>query len=189
METLPIELFSKILYPIINDKNFNIRTFFELQYLSKYFYKMVNSHTVLTDICKIKKIYNKDLKESSYLFIKKHIFNRLYNHNYNFGYNWLPNYMRFNHVDIDEFNQNNTLTTNFQGSFEKILIRDKENNVVLDLSNDKITLNHLKIIIERHELFHNVYSIYFKVNNNDNENSLAYTNLNDYKVKILGVVY
>lgn len=188
MDQLPIELFSKIWQPIINDKNFNVRQFFDLQYLSKYFYTVINSQTMLIDICKIKKIYNKKLREESYLFLKKHIFNRLYNHDYNFGYNWLPNYMRFNHFDIDEFNQNNTLTTNFEGKFEKVVIKDKENNVVLDLSNDKKSLNHLKIIIERHELFHNVYSIYFKVNNNL-DNSLAYANLDDYKVKILGVVY
>ena len=95
--------------------------------------------------------------------------------------------MRFNHLDIDDFNNINTLTTNFNGEFDKISIKDKEDNLVLDLTNDKTKLNNLKIIIERHELFHNVYAIYFKINNNNNE--LAYSNLNDYKVNILGVVY
>lgn len=188
METLPIELFSKIFNPIISQNNFSIKKFFELQYLSKYFCTVVNSNTVLTDICKIKKIYSNDLKEASYVDIKKHLLIRLYNHKYNFGYDWLPNYMRFNHFDIDDFNNTNTLTTNFNGEFDKISIRDKEDNLVLDLTNDKTKLNNLKIIIERHELFHNVYAIYFKINNN-NSNELAYSNLNDYKVNILGVVY
>jgi hypothetical protein len=187
MESLPIELFTKIFTPIISEKNFNVKKFLELQYISKSFYELINSYALLIDVCKIKSIYNTNLKSFNIKDLKNFILLRLYDHKYNFGYNRLPYYMRLNQFDMEDFNINNILTTNFNGEFDKIIIKDSENNIVLDLSNDKTRLNNFKVVIKKHELFMDIYAIYFKLNNNDNY--LAYSNLNDYKVNILGVVY
>lgn len=187
MEILPIEIFGKIFNTIFKERDFNIKDFFQLQSLSKYFYCSVNSPYILKNICKIKNINYSKIKSLSNSELKSLIIHRLYLHKFNIGRQWLPNNMVRQPVDFYDFNQNSCVTTKFDGIFEKVEIKDKNDNIILSVSNKENDLFNLSVKVERHELFDDVYEVHFYLN--DNAQSIFWTNLNDYKIKILGIVY
>jgi len=149
----------------------------------------VNSRVVLEEICKHKKLVIRDIKKIPIIDLKKLIVRRLYVHKFNIGYNWLPSSMR-NYNDNDNYNDwnnNSTLKTTFNGIFDKIDIHDRENTSIISVTNKEKGLNNLTITIHRHEHFEDMYAIYFNIN--DNNDPLFWTNLSDYKINILGIMY
>ena len=186
MEVLPLEIIGcKIFNQLFKDRDFNVKNFFGLQFLNKYLYSVVNSPVILQDMCRIKNIHHPNIKSLSVKELKSLIINRLYLHKFNIGRHWLPNNM-FGQPDNDDFN-NSSITTNFNGIFEKIEIKDSNGTIVLSVTNEEKKLYNLSLKIERHVLFDGIYAIYFNLNNIIDP--LFWTNLNDYKIKILGIVY
>lgn len=184
METLPIEIIGRKIFPIVfSDKDFCIHNFLRLQLISPYFYWLINSNIVLDEICKTKNLVIKNKKDLSIKQLQKEIFNRLYVHTLNIGYNWLPIYMREQPENYDDWHNNHSIKTKVVGKFKNLKIKDRRKNIIYKKNN----LNQISILIERHEHFEDMYAVYFKIN--DDHEASFWTNLDDYKIEILGILY
>ena len=187
METLPLEIIGgKILPYVFKDKDFCILNFFRYELISKYFHWVVNSKFVLDSICKIKNV-NLD-NNLSIIDLKKLIFERLYVHNFNIGYSSLPHYMLAPRNNYEDLFNNNTLRINICGKFDQINIKNKNNFDIFEEKRiDKNYFEEITILIKRHEYFEDMYAVYFNLNGDTKP--LFWTNLDDYKISVLGVVY